>query len=183
MRDEASSRDFLCCDYNRDGDSFRSPWSDSYIPPSPGGPQPSARLRQVEVQLNAAFDTYREMYFEGGVSSVYLWDQDEEPSMTKDMSFAGVVLLKKGELGGGEQGGLRLDGPPPQAETHALPTTTAPLLTLPQCSPLILDCRDRGTRCTCLNASSAAAARGTSSHRRSSSFSTPRRRLATARET
>jgi len=24
-----------------------------------------------------AFDQYREMYFEGGVSSVYLWDLDQ----------------------------------------------------------------------------------------------------------
>lgn len=37
---------------------------------------------------NEAFDTYREMYFEGGLSSVYLWDLD-------DGGFAGVVLLKK----------------------------------------------------------------------------------------
>jgi F-actin capping protein, beta subunit len=29
-------------------------------------------------------------YFEGGVSSVYLWDLDD--------GFAGVVLLKKGEI-------------------------------------------------------------------------------------
>ena len=35
---------------------------------------PSERLRRLEVDANAAFDQYREMYFEGGVSSVYLWD-------------------------------------------------------------------------------------------------------------
>jgi capping protein beta len=34
-----------------------------------------------------AFDTYRDLYFEGGVSSVYLWDMDD--------GFAGVVLIKK----------------------------------------------------------------------------------------
>merc|ERR1711994_1058895 len=36
---------------------------------------------------NTAFDQYREMYFEGGVSSVYLWDLDH--------GFAGVILIKK----------------------------------------------------------------------------------------
>merc|ERR1712242_667625 len=36
---------------------------------------------------NAAFDQYRELYFEGGVSSVYLWDLDA--------GFAGVILIKK----------------------------------------------------------------------------------------
>ena len=30
-------------------------------------------------------------YFEGGVSSVYLWDLDR--------GFAGVILIKKGEIG------------------------------------------------------------------------------------
>lgn len=40
------------------------------------------------MQANTAFDTYRELYFEGGVSSVYLWDMDD--------GFAGVVLIKKG---------------------------------------------------------------------------------------
>jgi hypothetical protein len=35
---------------------------------------PSERLRKLEVEANLAFDQYRELYFEGGVSSVYLWD-------------------------------------------------------------------------------------------------------------
>jgi capping protein beta len=36
------------------------------------------------------------MYFEGGVSSVYLWDLEDEGAQTgKEMMFAGVVLLKK----------------------------------------------------------------------------------------
>ncbi len=41
----------------------------------------------MEVEANYAFDVYRQMYYEGGVGSVYLWDLDE--------GFAGVVLLKK----------------------------------------------------------------------------------------
>ncbi|WWD16059.1 hypothetical protein CI109_100484 [Kwoniella shandongensis] len=95
LRDEEQGKDFLGCDYNRDGDSFRSPWSNTYLPESTSGPTPSPRLRQLETSLNGAFDTYREMYFEGGVSSVYLWDLEDEPEAGKEMSFAGVVLLKK----------------------------------------------------------------------------------------
>ena len=49
---------------------------------------PSERLRRLEVQANEAFDTYREMYFEGGISSVYLWDLEK--------GFAAVILIKKG---------------------------------------------------------------------------------------
>ena len=48
---------------------------------------PSERLRKLEIDANTAFDQYREMYFEGGVSSVYLWDLDS--------GFAGVILIKK----------------------------------------------------------------------------------------
>ena len=73
----------------------RSPWSNAYIPESPGAPTPSSKLRQLEVSLNSAFVTYKEMYFEGGVSSVYLWDLEEQQG--RELAFAGVVLLKKSE--------------------------------------------------------------------------------------
>merc|ERR1711878_106211 len=75
------------CDYNRDGDSDRSPWTNTYEPALEDGAMPSERLRKLEVDANTAFDQYREMYFEGGVSSVYLWDLDH--------GFAGVILIKK----------------------------------------------------------------------------------------
>uniref|UniRef100_A0AAY4EHM9 F-actin-capping protein subunit beta n=1 Tax=Denticeps clupeoides TaxID=299321 RepID=A0AAY4EHM9_9TELE len=86
-RDKAVGKDYLLCDYNRDGDSYRSPWSNKYEPPIDDGALPSARLRKLEVEANNAFDQYRDLYFEGGVSSVYLWDLDH--------GFAGVILIKK----------------------------------------------------------------------------------------
>jgi capping protein (actin filament) muscle Z-line, beta len=69
--------------------STRSPWSNEYDPPLEDGTVPSTKLRKLEVTANEAFDTYRELYYEGGLSSVYLWDLE-------DGGFAGVVLLKKG---------------------------------------------------------------------------------------
>ncbi|XP_075238254.1 F-actin-capping protein subunit beta isoform X3 [Lycorma delicatula] len=86
-RDKEYGKDYLLCDYNRDGDSYRSPWSNTYDPPLEDGSMPSERLRKLEIDANNAFDQYREMYFEGGVSSVYLWDLDH--------GFAGVILIKK----------------------------------------------------------------------------------------
>ncbi|PSN39920.1 F-actin-capping protein subunit beta [Blattella germanica] len=86
-RDKDMGKDYLLCDYNRDGDSYRSPWSNTYDPPLEDGSMPSERLRKLEIDANHAFDQYREMYFEGGVSSVYLWDLDH--------GFAGVILIKK----------------------------------------------------------------------------------------
>jgi len=84
--DKDVKRDYLLCDYNRDADSYRSPWTNKYDPPLKGA-TPSERLRQIEVQANDVFDSYRDLYFEGGVSSVYCWDLDE--------GFAAVVLIKK----------------------------------------------------------------------------------------
>lgn len=86
-KDAESNKDYLLCDYNRDGDSYRSPWSNVYDPPIEDGATPSPKLRELEIQANQAFDTYRELYFEGGVSSSYLWDLDN--------GFAGVILIKK----------------------------------------------------------------------------------------
>lgn len=94
-RDKQVGKDYLLCDYNRDGDSYRSPWSNSYEPPLDDGAMPSERLRKLEIDANSAFDQYREMYFEGGVSSVYLWDLDH--------GFAGVVLIKKAGDGGSKK--------------------------------------------------------------------------------
>ncbi|KAI4859223.1 F-actin-capping protein subunit beta [Hypoxylon rubiginosum] len=90
-----SGREYLLCDYNRDGDSYRSPWSNEFDPPIEGGASaaaaagslPSDKVRAMEVRANEAFDLYRDLYYEGGVSSVYFWNLDD--------GFAGVVLLKK----------------------------------------------------------------------------------------
>ncbi|KAK9458933.1 F-actin-capping protein subunit beta [Lipomyces oligophaga] len=91
-----TGKDYLVCDYNRDGDSYRSPWSNKYDPPLEDGTEPSPSLRVLEVLANDAFDIYRDLYFEGGLSSVYLWELDD--------GFAGVVLLKKsGSSGKGSE--------------------------------------------------------------------------------
>ena len=31
------NKDYLLCDYNRDGDSYRSPWTNEYDPPIEDG--------------------------------------------------------------------------------------------------------------------------------------------------
>lgn len=85
--DTLTGRQFLLCDYNRDGDSYRSPWSNKYFPTLDDGFMPSERLRVMEIEANELFDAYRELYFEGGTSSVYLWDLES--------GFAGCFLIKK----------------------------------------------------------------------------------------
>jgi len=60
--DPATGKEYLACDYNRDGDSYRSPWSNEYDPPLDDGTVPSVKLRKLEISANEAFDTYRKMY-------------------------------------------------------------------------------------------------------------------------
>lgn len=92
-----TSREYLACDYNRDGDSFRSPWSDQYDPPLESvGIHPSPPLRNLEIIANEAFDTYRNQYYEGGISSVYVWDVPDIPA-----AFTAAVLVKKVSESGG----------------------------------------------------------------------------------
>ncbi|KAI5955100.1 CAP2 [Candida jiufengensis] len=95
----STGKEYLCCDYNRDGDSYRSPWSNKYYPETEeeddDQPFPSSILRQLEIKANDAFDIYRDLYYEGsGLSSVYFWDTSDEVGDLED-GFAGVILFKK----------------------------------------------------------------------------------------
>ncbi|KAL2632753.1 hypothetical protein R1flu_004232 [Riccia fluitans] len=87
--DKECDKEFLLCDYNRDGDSYRSPWSSVYYPPLEDGAQPSENLRRMEVEANSVFSIYRDQYYEGGISSVYMWETE-----TGD-GFAACFLIKK----------------------------------------------------------------------------------------
>lgn len=93
--DESTGKDFIVCDYNRDGDSYRSPWSNQYFPALDEGLQPTGALRELEQKANGIFDVYRRQYYESGgddnsgsVSSVYLWDLGAS-------NFAGAFLINK----------------------------------------------------------------------------------------
>lgn len=88
--DPQSGRAFILCDYNRDGDSYRSPWSNQYVPALSDGFKPTSAIRKIEEQANGVFDKYRKLYFEdeNSVSSVYCWDLDGE-------NFAACWLIRK----------------------------------------------------------------------------------------
>mmetsp|Transcript_102742 Transcript_102742/g.294844 ORF Transcript_102742/g.294844 Transcript_102742/m.294844 type:complete len:319 (+) Transcript_102742:70-1026(+) len=93
-RDSEQNRYFVACECNCDGGSHRSPWSGKYFPAPAGGDaeeeklaRPSERLRILEESFNEVFDAYKTGYYEGGVSSVYLWDMDE--------GFGGAFLIHK----------------------------------------------------------------------------------------
>ncbi|KAK8580142.1 hypothetical protein V6N13_143268 [Hibiscus sabdariffa] len=78
LSDVDSGKKFILCEYNRDADSYRSPWSNKYHPPLDDAPYPSSKLRQMEIEANDIFTVYCEQYYEGGISSVYMWEDDNE---------------------------------------------------------------------------------------------------------
>ncbi|KAG9304487.1 hypothetical protein G9A89_020051 [Geosiphon pyriformis] len=88
-----TGKDYLVCEFNRDGDACRSPWSNEYDPPISEGNYPPPHVRKLEETANFAFDTYREMYYEGGVSSAYFWKDKEDV-------LAGAILFRKVDEGG-----------------------------------------------------------------------------------
>jgi len=91
---EADGRQFILCEHNRDGDSYRSPWSNAYFPPLDDGFRPPERLRLLEIHANEVFDAYRELYYgkSTSVSSVYLWEKDGNEE--SGAGFAGAILIR-----------------------------------------------------------------------------------------
>lgn len=86
--DPVLKREYLLCDFNRDGDSYRSPWTNKYYPELEDGALPSERLYEMEKIANEVFARYRDLYFTtGAISSCYFWDLDE--------GFAACILIKK----------------------------------------------------------------------------------------
>jgi len=87
--DEKVGKNFIVCDYNRDGDSHRSPWTNEFHPPMKQGLKPDLMLRSLEEMANKLFDVYRHFYFEGGTSSVYMWN------LGSKNDFAAAFLITK----------------------------------------------------------------------------------------
>nr|KAJ0200045.1 hypothetical protein LSAT_V11C600322840 [Lactuca sativa] len=58
--DVDSAKEFILCDYNRDADSYTSPWSNKYHPPLERGLYPSPELRTLEIEANEVFSVYRD---------------------------------------------------------------------------------------------------------------------------
>jgi len=78
--DASDGRSYIMSDFNRDGDAYRSPWSNTYYEEGEqveGELFPRNDLRALEIKANAIFDVYRNLYFQGGLSSVYFFETEE----------------------------------------------------------------------------------------------------------
>jgi capping protein beta len=97
MEDTESGRQFLACDFNRDMDFYRSPWTNKYFPANDeeGLNTPSAALRELEERANGLFQAYTRAYYKTGISSCYFWDMPGAGGASDGTSFAAAWLIKK----------------------------------------------------------------------------------------
>ncbi|SBS84421.1 F-actin-capping protein subunit beta, putative [Plasmodium ovale] len=91
--DSEEKKYFLGNMFNKEKDSYRSPYTNMYYPDHlPHSYIPSEPLRSLEILYNEIFDRYRKAYYINGLSSVYLW-----PNPVED-GFVACFLIKKNEI-------------------------------------------------------------------------------------
>ena len=98
--DEDDGREFLQCEYNKDGDSYRSPWTNKYFPPVEADDDPdyqpiypSQDLLEMEGKANDLFFRYCKLYYDSDFhSSVYFFDTDTANG------FGSCWLIKKSKF-------------------------------------------------------------------------------------
>lgn len=82
-----TKKQFICCDFNQYQSSFRSPYSNTYVP-SIQAPVPSKTLRDLELKALALFEDFTNSFYKNGVSSVYIRE-------TSDRSYAMCFCIQK----------------------------------------------------------------------------------------
>mmetsp|Transcript_74856 Transcript_74856/g.86900 ORF Transcript_74856/g.86900 Transcript_74856/m.86900 type:complete len:278 (+) Transcript_74856:18-851(+) len=88
LTDEKNGLPYIKSEYNRDGDSYRSPHSNEYYPPIDKPLLPSPALREMEQKAMPLFREYVYLYYESALHSTYFWDKE-------DGGFACAILIKK----------------------------------------------------------------------------------------
>jgi capping protein beta len=82
--------EFIKSEYNREGDSYRSPHSNNYFPHTDDEDlkYPSKELRDLEIKLNKIFQIYTRSYYSpNAIVSVYAWHLEGK-------NFAIAVLIR-----------------------------------------------------------------------------------------
>ena len=84
---------FICCEYNREGDSYRFPGTKNYFPPIEEGNFPSEKLLNLEIKLNELFRIYTKFYYsENAISNVFCYAIDED---NEDEFVVAVLISNK----------------------------------------------------------------------------------------
>lgn len=92
LADEVTGKLFIASDFNRIMQSYRSPWSNVYIPASDEISNyyfPPEQLRRLEMTFNELLMSYCHLYYENGVASAYFSE-----GVDQGVFFA-VIHIKK----------------------------------------------------------------------------------------
>jgi capping protein beta len=92
ISDSNKGVDFLKCEYNRDGDCWRSPYCNEYFPQPHGDDMsdafyPSGSLLEMEQKGNVMIKEYAGLYFANPIANVYFFE-------TTDSGFGACYLIK-----------------------------------------------------------------------------------------
>ena len=69
---------FICCEFNRDGDSYRIPGTNEYLPQIEDGNLLKEKYLQLEIEFNKIFRIYTNFYYStNAICSVYVYPIDE----------------------------------------------------------------------------------------------------------
>jgi len=93
LSDELTGKLFLASDFNRIGQSYRSPWCNVYLPNPHEAEEmyfPPDELRRIEQAFNELLLSYCYLYFDNAVGSAYLSESPDGSNL-----FFGVLQVKK----------------------------------------------------------------------------------------
>lgn len=101
---KSKNGEYLSCEFNRDGDSYRSNIDNIYYPPSSETLRyPSKALRDFELDLNKLFREYTKLYYGGfAVPSAFAWEIKDK---LEDGFCVAVVIKNQVDASKGVKGG------------------------------------------------------------------------------
>lgn len=76
-QDPQTSSAFIKTEFNRDGSSYRSPYSNVYVPQQADAYFPSEPMRNFEKKCNLLFQEYTKLYYEGGLGNFFVSEGEE----------------------------------------------------------------------------------------------------------
>lgn len=77
INDPDNNEQFIGCEFNRDADSYRSPFTNFYEPELPDGRRPSDRLREMEILAQSALLQPNPLFPPKSINSIYCWNIDK----------------------------------------------------------------------------------------------------------
>jgi capping protein beta len=86
---------FLKTEFNRDGDNYRSPFTNIYYPENEAGYYPGGKWRELEQMGGLLFGEYIKLYYNEGLFSFYVLENEGDHELGRE-NFSCGFFVKKG---------------------------------------------------------------------------------------